>query len=55
MGIRHEGRELALKALYRIDICGGASNEDLLLFFDSFPADPRVPQFCDAHSRRRLR
>jgi len=46
MGIRHEGRELALKALYRIDICGGASNEDLLLFFDSFPADPRVRSFA---------
>jgi N utilization substance protein B len=46
MGIRHEGRELALKALYRIDICGGASNEDLSLFFDSFPADPRVRGFA---------
>ncbi len=46
MGTRHEARELALKALYRIDICGGASNEDLSLFFESFPADPSVRQFA---------
>src|SRR5260370_2532090 len=41
MGVRHQGRELALKALYQIDIRGGASNEDLALFFTTFPADER--------------
>ena len=46
MGIRHQGRELALKALYRMDICGGASNEDLSLFFESFPADPSSRRFA---------
>ncbi|HEY6394006.1 MAG TPA: transcription antitermination factor NusB [Candidatus Binataceae bacterium] len=46
MGLRHLGRELALKALYRIDICGGASSEDLALFFESFPADERARSFA---------
>jgi N utilization substance protein B len=46
MGIRHQGRELALKALYRIDICGGASNEDLAIFFENFPADPEARRFA---------
>jgi len=46
MGIRHQGRELALKALYRIDICGGASNEDLAVFFDNFPAEPSARRFA---------
>jgi transcription antitermination protein NusB len=46
MGIRHQGRELALKALYRIDICGGASNEDLAQFFENFPADDRARRFA---------
>ncbi|MGH7934972.1 MAG: transcription antitermination factor NusB [Candidatus Binataceae bacterium] len=46
MGLRHLGRELALKALYQIDIRGGASNEDLLLFFDTFPADERARKFA---------
>lgn len=46
MGIRHQGRVLALQALYRIDICGGASNEDLVLFFDNFPADPEARRFA---------
>ncbi len=46
MGIRHQGRELALQALYRIDICGGASNEDLALFFENFPADPEARRFA---------
>jgi N utilization substance protein B len=46
MGIRHQGRELALQALYRIDICGGASNEDLRAFFDSFTADPSARRFA---------
>ncbi len=46
MGIRHQGRELALQALYRIDICGGASNEDLAIFFENFPADPEARRFA---------
>jgi N utilization substance protein B len=46
MGIRHQGRELALKALYRIDICGGATNDDLVLFFENFPADDRARRFA---------
>lgn len=46
MGLRHMGRELALKALYRMDICGGASSEDLAALFSTFPADPRVLSFA---------
>jgi len=46
MGLRHLGRELALKALYRIDICGGASNDDLVLFFESFPAEESARKFA---------
>ena len=46
MGIRHQGRELALQALYRMDICGGASNEDLAIFFDNFTADPSARRFA---------
>jgi transcription antitermination protein NusB len=39
MGLRRTGRELALKALYQIDIRGEASNEDLALFFESFAGE----------------
>jgi transcription antitermination protein NusB len=46
MGVRHSGRELALKALYQIDIRGGASSEELALFFDTFPADERSRKFA---------
>jgi N utilization substance protein B len=46
MGLRHMGRELALKALYQMDIRGEASNEDLVFFFDSFPADERSRKFA---------
>ncbi|MGH7986713.1 MAG: transcription antitermination factor NusB [Candidatus Binataceae bacterium] len=46
MGLRHMGRELALQALYQMDIRGEASNEDLVLFFASFPADERVRKFA---------
>jgi transcription antitermination protein NusB len=42
------GRELALKGLYRMDICGGASSEDLAALFATFPADPRVLCFAAA-------
>ena len=46
MGLRHAGRELALKALYQIDIRGEVSNEDLALFFEAFPADDRIRLFA---------
>ena len=46
MGPRHQGRELALKALYRIDICGGASTDDLTALFESFPAEESARRFA---------
>jgi N utilization substance protein B len=46
MGLRHAGRELALKALYQTDMRGDLSNEDLALFFDAFPADDRIRSFA---------
>jgi transcription antitermination protein NusB len=46
MGLRHLGRELALKALYRIDICGGATNDELVLFFETFPAEDSARKFA---------
>ena len=46
MGLRHAGRELALKALYQLDIRGEVSGADLALFFDSFPADERSRVFA---------
>jgi N utilization substance protein B len=46
MGLRHAGRELALKALYQTDMRGELSNEDLALFFDTFPADDRIRTFA---------
>jgi N utilization substance protein B len=39
MGLRRTGRELALKALYQIDIRGEVCNEDLALFFQSFAGE----------------
>lgn len=46
MGLRHQGRELALQALYQIDIRGGGTREDLVLFFETFPADDRARKFA---------
>ncbi len=46
MGTRHLGRELALKALYRIDICGDASDDDLSLFLEKFPTDSETRAFA---------
>jgi len=46
MGLRHLGRELALKALYQIDIRGGSSREELALLFDGFQADDRARKFA---------
>jgi N utilization substance protein B len=58
MGLRHKGRELALKALYQIDIRGEISNADLALFFESFAADERTDAFAlrlvDGARRERL-
>jgi len=48
MGLRHLGRELALKALYRIDICGGASSDDLAVLFESFAAEESARKFAVA-------
>jgi transcription antitermination protein NusB len=46
MGLRHLGREFALKALYEIDIRGGASGEDLALLFDNLRSDERARGFA---------
>ena len=43
MGLRHAGRELALQALYQIEIRGEVSNEDLALFFESFAGERANP------------
>ncbi|HTT77253.1 MAG TPA: transcription antitermination factor NusB [Candidatus Binataceae bacterium] len=46
MGTRHLGRELALKALYQMDIRADASNEDLALLFEAFAAPDEVRRFA---------
>src|SRR5271154_3754468 len=46
MGTRHQGRELALKALYQIDLKPGASNEDLLLLFEQAKVADDVRRFA---------
>jgi N utilization substance protein B len=46
MGTRHMGRELALKALYQMDIRADASNEDLVLLFETFTASDEVRRFA---------
>jgi transcription antitermination protein NusB len=46
MGLRHLGRELALKALYQIDIRGDVSGEGLGLLLSSLPADERARAFA---------
>ena len=38
MGLRHLGRELALQALYQIDISGAETRADLARLSASFPA-----------------
>ena len=56
MGLRHTGRELALKALYQIDIRGEVSNTDLALFFESFArerTDAFALRLVDGASRER--
>ena len=46
MGTRHLGRELALKALYQMDIRADASNEDLVLLFETSTASDEVRRFA---------
>ncbi len=46
MGARHSGREIALQALYQIDLSGGASNDDLALFFEAFAGDDVARRFA---------
>jgi N utilization substance protein B len=46
MGLRHAGRELALRALYQFDMRGEFSNDNLAAFFDTFPADDRTMTFA---------
>lgn len=46
MGLRHLGRELALKALYQIDLSGDGPGDSLRLLFESFPADDRARRFA---------
>src|SRR5229473_2869222 len=46
MGVRRQGRELALKALYQIELSGDGSGEALRLLFSSFPADERARNFA---------
>ena len=42
------GRELALKALYRIDICDGATNDDLAALFETTETDTQTRLFANA-------
>ncbi len=42
------GRELALKALYRIDICGGASSDDLAALFETAETDSQMRVFANS-------
>ncbi|MFZ0888434.1 MAG: transcription antitermination factor NusB [Candidatus Binataceae bacterium] len=46
MGLRHLGRELALQALYQIDLSGAESRDDLARLFANFPADERARSFA---------
>ncbi len=46
MGVRHSGREIAIQALYLLDLREGASNDDLLLFFEAFAADEHARRFA---------
>ena len=46
MGLRRAGREMALKALYQIDIVNDRSLDNLRSQFESMPADPRAREFA---------
>jgi len=46
MGLRRAGREIALKALYQMDIASDRSLDNLRLQFESMPTDPRAREFA---------
>ncbi len=46
MGLRRAGREIALKALYQMDIVSDRSLDNLRLQFESMPTDPRAHEFA---------
>ena len=46
MGIRRKGRELALKALYQIEITGDASPRALEFFFGHFQGSAKAREFA---------
>lgn len=46
MGLRHQGRELALQALYQSDIRGEHADADVASMFASFPPDERAREFA---------
>lgn len=46
MGLRRAGREMALKALYQMDIVNDRSLDNLRVQFEAMPADPRAREFA---------
>jgi N utilization substance protein B len=46
MGMRHKGRELALQALYQLDMTGDASEKALGDLCDSFESSPSTRRFA---------
>lgn len=46
MGIRRKGREMALQALYQIEMTGDASGRALDLFFSHFDGSVRAKDFA---------
>jgi len=46
VGLRTAGRELALKALYQMDIVGDRSAANLRALLTAMPADPRAREFA---------
>jgi transcription antitermination factor NusB len=46
MGLRRAGRELALKALYQMDMVSDRSTDNLRALFAAMPADPRARDFA---------
>ncbi len=48
MGVRRKGRELALQALYQLDVTGDSSERALAQFWESFEATDRTKEFAGA-------
>lgn len=46
MGLRRAGRELALKALYQMDMVSDRSLDNLRTLLESMPSDPRSRDFA---------